>query len=237
MPVEALVKCRMQDNLEFLQWTKRFWDQHYAGGDYDAYGRRRASGPAGAGAAAAATPSAAPGSRTSSGTARRGTTPTTTTTTGARTKPGAGGAGGGAGLMALQQENAALKENVTGLERERDFYFLKLRDIELLLQRAVEADPEIEKDEDGLPKQIQNILYSTEVCIRFPIAPTCEMRLMFGRGGGDGLADFVVDASAKRAGRVRDPAGGRNTGRSRDVLRRRKGFLMMMIWWLSLDSV
>ena len=60
-------------------------------------------------------------------------------------------------------ENAQLKETVTGLERERDFYFSKLRDIELLLQQAVEADPEIEKDEDGLVKQIQAILYSTEV--------------------------------------------------------------------------
>ena len=61
------------------------------------------------------------------------------------------------------QENSALKETVTGLERERDFYFSKLRDIELLLQQAVEADPEIEKDEDGLIKHIQAILYSTEV--------------------------------------------------------------------------
>ncbi|THW74708.1 3-carboxy-cis,cis-mucoante lactonizing enzyme, partial [Aureobasidium pullulans] len=26
IPVEMLVKCKMQDNLEFLQWTKRFWD-------------------------------------------------------------------------------------------------------------------------------------------------------------------------------------------------------------------
>jgi RP/EB family microtubule-associated protein len=31
IPVEQLVKCKMQDNLEFLQWTKRFWDQHYPG--------------------------------------------------------------------------------------------------------------------------------------------------------------------------------------------------------------
>ena len=64
---------------------------------------------------------------------------------------------------ALQQEIASLRENVAGLEKERDFYFLKLRDIELLLQRAVEADPELEKEDDGLIKQIQNILYSTEV--------------------------------------------------------------------------
>ncbi len=65
--------------------------------------------------------------------------------------------------MALAQENAGLKETVAGLERERDFYFSKLRDIELLIQQAVEVDPEIEKEEEGLVKNIQAILYSTEV--------------------------------------------------------------------------
>lgn len=26
-----LVKCKMQDNLEFLQWTKKYWDQYFPG--------------------------------------------------------------------------------------------------------------------------------------------------------------------------------------------------------------
>ena len=56
-----------------------------------------------------------------------------------------------------------MKETVTGLERERDFYFSKLRDIELLLQQAVEADPTLDEDENGITKHIQTILYSTEV--------------------------------------------------------------------------
>ena len=64
----------------------------------------------------------------------------------------------------LQQKNAELTETVTGLERERDFYFSKLRDIELLIQQAMEADPALEEDEGSLLKQIQTILYSTEVC-------------------------------------------------------------------------
>ena len=65
-------------------------------------------------------------------------------------------------------ENTQLKQTVEGLERERDFYFSKLRDIELLLQQAVDQDPEIEKAEDGLVKHIQAILYSTEVWPGYP---------------------------------------------------------------------
>ena len=160
VPVESLVKCKMQDNLEFLQWSKRYWDQYYPGGDYDALARRKGAG--GAPAATAPTPVS---SRTSgagvgaTSAARRGTTPTTSTNSAAR---GARQATGGASAAVLA-ENTQLKQTVEGLERERDFYFSKLRDIELLLQQAVDHDPEIEKAEDGLVKDIQAILYSTEV--------------------------------------------------------------------------
>ena len=140
----------MQDNLEFLQWTKRFWDQYFPGGEYDAIARRKASG------APLAGPPAAPARTPAATTARRGVTPTT-----AGTRPKAGG--GGAGSSQLLNENVQLKETVAGLERERDFYFSKLRDIELLVQQAMEANPDMEKEEGSLEKQIQNILYSTEV--------------------------------------------------------------------------
>lgn len=141
----------MQDNLDFLQFTKRYWDQYYPGGDYDAVGRRKGSG--------APPPSSAP--RAAAAGPRRGTTPTVG---GARVAK----VGGGPGTAALQQENNTLKETVQGLERERDFYFSKLRDIELLIQQAVEEDPEIEKQEDGLIKHIQTILYSTEDGFEIP---------------------------------------------------------------------
>jgi len=153
IPVEALVKCKMQDNLEFLQWSKRFWDQYYPGGEYDAVARRKGGAlPAGG----------APRATGSAGGTRRvgGTTPTT--------GPRLAKAGGGPAAAALQQENNTLKETVVGLERERDFYFSKLRDIELLVQQAVDEDPELEKQEDGLVKLIQNILYSTEDGFEIP---------------------------------------------------------------------
>jgi microtubule-associated protein, RP/EB family len=158
IPVEMLIKCKMQDNLEFLQWSKRYWDQYYPGGDYDALARRKGQG----GVGGVGTPTAAPAAaRSSGGAARR---PVGGTAAGApRTTSRQAGAGGGAASAVLQQKNAELTETVQGLERERDFYFSKLRDIELLIQQAMEADPALEEDEGSLLKQIQTILYSTEV--------------------------------------------------------------------------
>ena len=39
--VDKLVKAKYQDNLEFLQWMKRFFDIKYNGQPYDAAGRRK----------------------------------------------------------------------------------------------------------------------------------------------------------------------------------------------------
>lgn len=142
----------MQDNLEFLQWTKRFWDLNFPDHDYDAVGRRKG------GALPATGGGAAPRAATA-GARRGGATPSG----GPRLVKAAGPAS-----AALQQENASLKETVAGLERERDFYFSKLRDIELLIQQAIEEDPELEKQEDGIIKQIQTILYSTEEGFEIP---------------------------------------------------------------------
>ncbi len=41
--VEKLVRAKYQDNLEFMQWTKSFYDKNYTGAPYDA-AARRASG-------------------------------------------------------------------------------------------------------------------------------------------------------------------------------------------------
>lgn len=152
IPVAALVKCKMQDNLEFLQWTKKFWDLNFPDHDYDAVARRK-------GGSLPPTQSAPRAAATTSAAARRGGT---TPSGGPRVKAA------GPGTAALQQEIATLKENVLEFQRARDFYFHKLRDIELLIQQAVEEDPELEKQEDGLVKHIQNILYSLEEGFEIP---------------------------------------------------------------------
>lgn len=35
IPVDKLIKGRFQDNFEFLQWFKKFFDANYDGRDYD----------------------------------------------------------------------------------------------------------------------------------------------------------------------------------------------------------
>jgi len=120
------------------------------------WGRLRRKGASGGAAAPATGPSAS--SRTSgAGSVARRANPAPPTTGAMRSK-----IGGGASSATIA-ENNQLKQTVEGLERERDFYFSKLRDIELLVQQAVEQDPDIEKDENGLIKLVQAILYSTEV--------------------------------------------------------------------------
>lgn len=40
IPVDKLIKGRFQDNFEFLQWFKRFFDANYDGRQYDALDAR-----------------------------------------------------------------------------------------------------------------------------------------------------------------------------------------------------
>merc|ERR1719412_432196 len=48
VPVEKLIKGRFQDNFEFLQWFKKFFDANYDGVEYEAY-EARGGAPLGAG--------------------------------------------------------------------------------------------------------------------------------------------------------------------------------------------
>ncbi|KAF3845166.1 hypothetical protein F7725_008329 [Dissostichus mawsoni] len=63
--------------------------------------------------------------------------------------------GSDAEIMELNQQLMELKLTVDGLEKERDFYFSKLRDIELICQ-------EHESENNTVLSSIINILYATE---------------------------------------------------------------------------
>ncbi|KZT69538.1 microtubule binding protein [Daedalea quercina L-15889] len=158
--VEKLVKCKMQDNLEFVQWIKRFWDTNYGGQGYDAVARRR-----GAPTDTPATIAPLAPSRGSSSTLHTGAS-----RAGGRTPISGHRAGSTQPNELVQNLQAQLREMSThleGLEKERDFYFAKLRDIEILVQQQLEA-LEAEGKDDPLLRDIQKILYSTEEGFEVP---------------------------------------------------------------------
>ncbi|KAI0262407.1 calponin homology domain-containing protein [Gloeopeniophorella convolvens] len=154
IPVEKLVKCKMQDNLEFLQWIKRYWDNNYPGHPYDPVARRRGQSTETPATLAPLAPRAT--TFAAGGGARSG----------GKTPVGGHRAGSAAAVnheqvIALQAQVKELTAHLEGLEKERDFYFAKLRDIEILVQQQTEELAKEER-EDVTLSEIQKILYSTE---------------------------------------------------------------------------
>jgi len=156
--IEKLVKCKMQDNLEFLQWMKRFWDSNYGGQGYDPVARRR-----GAPTDTPATIAPLSGPRSTSGLGAAGRSGGKTPISGHR----AGSTQPNEAIQSLQTQLRDMSTHMEGLEKERDFYFAKLRDIEILVQQQMET-LERAGQEDYTLKEIQKILYSTEEGFEVP---------------------------------------------------------------------
>lgn len=122
IPVEKLVKCKMQDNLEFLQWVKRFWDGNYGGQGYDPVARRKGVPVEGGGGPATIAPvggRSGTGLSAGSGAGRAG----------GRTPIGgfrSGSAQSNETVQHLQAQVKELSSHLEGLEKERDFYFAKV---------------------------------------------------------------------------------------------------------------
>jgi len=191
-PVDRLVKGRFQDNFEFIQWFKKFFDVNYDGSEYDAYEMRgcismgsggskapvgagfaaiqRGGGQRGGGRGAVELPSrAAPvqnGTRTS--TVRNGgrmssSGPARTSISRGNTRSSSANQGGGGRVAAemtaqledLTAEMLEMRLSIEGMEKERDFYFGKLRDIEVVVQEYSDTD-------DAFASKILDVLYATE---------------------------------------------------------------------------
>lgn len=167
--VDKLVKAKYQDNLEFLQWMKRFFDIKYNGQEYDSVGRRKGhdlfyilgGGKVAAGGVSAG-PTAANKAPTKIGASAKpvgGPVAAHKPVAAAKpigAKPTIGGhkvADGDASK--LQAELQDLRMNMDTVEKERDFYFGKLRDIEMLLQAN-------ETKKTPLTDSILKILYASE---------------------------------------------------------------------------
>ncbi|CAI5736547.1 unnamed protein product [Hyaloperonospora brassicae] len=207
--VDRLVRGKYQDNLEFMQWFKAFYERNASGQPYDPVAQRdkgkggaqfthKFGGRAAAfsstaaapirrkaGAAAAAVTTARAGARTASS---AGTTTTVArpakTSMGASRRP-VGSTGSSASSAAsavdveaaiaaateplekeleelvannkdLMKESGELRAMVESLEKERDFYFHKLREVEIMLQSTEESET------NPLVQAVFKVLYATE---------------------------------------------------------------------------
>lgn len=150
IPVDKLVKGKFQDNFEFVQWFKKFFDANYDGKEYDPAAARQGQETAANQSPAAATankpkkPSSAPQRSTA---APKSAAP--------KAAPARATGGGDEEKEALTQMINDLKANIADMEKERDFYFGKLRNIELICQeKEGEGDPTMQK--------IIDVLYATD---------------------------------------------------------------------------
>ncbi|XP_065183473.1 microtubule-associated protein RP/EB family member 1-like [Sycon ciliatum] len=161
-PVDRLIKGRFQDNFEYLQWFRKLFDANYDGHEYDAPAARGGQG----GAAPAAAPAAgrvkqpavsrptAAASKPAANKSRPAAAPTTSTAA-STANSSAASAAHAAQIEELKQQLATTQLTVDSLEKERDFYFSKLRDIEIICQEPGSEDLDS-------AKQILAILYATE---------------------------------------------------------------------------
>ncbi|XP_039637552.1 microtubule-associated protein RP/EB family member 3-like [Perca fluviatilis] len=145
IPVERLVKGKFQDNFEFLQWFKKFFDANYDGKDYHRVMSRQGH--------EGTLPPPNPGHMRTSPTAPKSVPPPqrqTNTAPARRTTPVSRN-GGDAELLELNQQLLDLNLTVHALERERDFYIGKLTNIDLLCQES-------ENDRHAISKIMDEVL-------------------------------------------------------------------------------
>lgn len=206
--VEKLVKCRFQDNLEFLQWIKKYWMQHKDSNPYDPLQGRRSTRQVSGGSRSTINGNA---STINNNTRSRDRTPSAGNSLNVtRRRPMAGQSNSSISssinnnsnnnsqtslrsnygnrrisneqVSSLQTDLARAQEKIVGLnseidqfkdttnilEREREFYFGKLRDIEILVQSTQDLIKEGLYNSNGTDEltkflnRVQQILYATE---------------------------------------------------------------------------
>ncbi|XP_046821016.1 microtubule-associated protein RP/EB family member 1 isoform X2 [Vespa velutina] len=185
IPVDKLIKGRFQDNFEFLQWFKKFFDANYDGREYDAY-EARGCIPLGSGVDGTHNlsnpqlvplpPQSKQPQMQQKHTQQRNISSRQQQVNKAQPfrpqqKTVAANRGDSEKVEELSAQVVELKMSIDGLEKERDFYFGKLRDIEVICQDCENGDP------PPIIQKILDVLYATED----GFAPPEELE-------GDGLA-------------------------------------------------
>ncbi|XP_027197986.1 microtubule-associated protein RP/EB family member 1 [Dermatophagoides pteronyssinus] len=171
--INKLVKGRFQDNFEFLQWFKKFFDANYDGRDYNPY-EARGRQPMGSANASNHSASGIGGGGRTIGMMNskpavvqshqpRAFVPTNNKIVQSSTRP-SGYSNNNVRKNDIDTDVKKLDEKMNELSllndtlaRERNFYFSKLREIEVLCQN--ESTNEAEKE---IKDQILNILYAVE---------------------------------------------------------------------------
>lgn len=169
VPVDRLVKGRFQDNFEFLQWFKKFFDANYGGQEYDACDMRGGSDlgsggkpgrPIGGGSSRPVSnmPKRSPAPRAPVARAPISSRPAPG---GGRSAPSSNGISASAQsqIEDLNNQIMEMKLTVEGLEKERDFYFGKLRDVEVIAQEEENVPTAGNPD---FVNKILGVLYATE---------------------------------------------------------------------------
>lgn len=198
--VERLIKCRLQDNLELLQWFKRHWMENKdVNVDYDASSRRKSGANSAGNSAVLSRRATINGSNPASLTLTQSPKLASTTPSSRRVSSGNGYtapisvqkrrvvSSGSATLTSalkmapsnnkvaeltqeLEQARDQLAEakiSVDSLETERNFYFNKLREIEIVTQN-IQGEFDKPDSEIGqllvleVVNQVQEILYQTQ---------------------------------------------------------------------------
>jgi len=180
--VDRLIRAKYQDNLEFCQWLKAFYEHlaPTARTDYDPIAKR-ALGKGGKNLDEIFLPSK--GKKSKGGgirmnknvgegaTAVRKKSASRVSSTSIREKRSKAATeikGDGSAVLAdaelikknsdLQRTNAELELTLSGIEHERDFYFDKLRGIEVMLQ--VHEEQGSESDPEELIRRVFKVLYA-----------------------------------------------------------------------------
>ncbi|KAL5556929.1 hypothetical protein UlMin_039165 [Ulmus minor] len=225
--VNKLIKGRPLDNLEFMQWMKRYCDSVNGGHvqSYNALERREAckggkeASKKGAQSQASSKGTTAASKAHSSHNARRNDAITVNTVnqSGKTSRPSSSGgpahasrpASSGGPVPAYDEKITELKLSVDSLEKERDFYFAKLRDIEILCQSpeignltVVEAIKKIlyaADDDASVVAEAQAMVsnhYANEADFLSPIAEASEEKTNSETQKRKSIVNFDFDAAS-----------------------------------------
>ncbi|KAL1236099.1 Microtubule-associated protein RP/EB family member [Trichinella pseudospiralis] len=170
VPVDKLIKGKFQDNFEFLQWFKKFFDANYDGRPYNALLARgeEPMPPADGISKATGSKATVPRRAAAAVASERVAKPVTKQAVFARPNSAARSTAGDHGpsngqanltdqrIQDLTEQLKELELQHANLEKERNFYYGKLRNIEVIAQSCADSGAGMNAE------TVLEVLYATE---------------------------------------------------------------------------